>query len=144
MSGDVRAAALRHCEAVLVQTRTFLNAAGRGSMVQPQDPLASGNQAAGQPGPAIGVDDAVARAEALVAAREALVSILKAHPHLEGDPDVRRAVRAILAHDEAVRAAMRDLHERLGARIGQLRAAKRQQAAYQGAVVEAVFVDRTL
>jgi len=144
MSGAIRAAALRQCEVVLAQTRAFLNAAGRGSIAQPQDHLASGDQAAGQPGPEFGVDDAVERAGALVAAREALVSILKAHPHLEGDPDIRRAVRAILAHDEAVRAAMRDLRERLGARIGQLRAAKRQQAAYQGAVSAAVFVDRTL
>lgn len=144
MSGDIRAAALRHCEAVRSETQAFLNAAGRGSMAQPQDHIASGDQAAMQPGPEIGMDDAVERAEALVAAREALVSILKAHPHLEGDPDVRRAVRAILAHDEAVRAAMRDLHARLGAQVGQLRAAKRQQAAYQGTVSEAVFVDRTL
>lgn len=139
MSGDVRAAALRQCEAVQSETLAFLNAVGNGSAVQPQELPASG-----QPGPEIGVDDAVERAGALVAAREALVSILKAHPHLEGDPDIRRAVRAILAHDEAVRAAMRDLRERLGARIGQLRAAKRQQAAYQGAVSAAVFVDRTL
>jgi len=144
MSGDVRAAALRQCEAVLAQTRAFLHAVDNGSVGPSQDPLASGNQAAGQPGLELGVDDAVERAEALVAAREALVSILKAHPHLEGDPDVRRAVRAILTHDEAVRAAMRDLHARLGAQVGQLRAAKRQQAAYQGAVSAAVFVDRTL
>lgn len=144
MSGDVRAAALRQCEAVLAQTRAFLHAVGNGSAGPSQDPLASGDPAAGQPGPELGVDDAVERAEALIAAREALVSILKAHPHLEGDPDVRRAVRAILAHDEAVRAAMRDLHARLGAQVGQLRAAKRQKAAYQGAVSAAVFVDRSI
>ncbi|HEY8342273.1 MAG TPA: flagellar protein FliT [Calditerricola sp.] len=139
MSEDVRAAALRQCEAVRSETRAFLNAVGNGSAVQPQELPASG-----QTGPAVGVDDAVARAEALVAAREALVSILKAHPHLANDPDVRRAVRAILAHDEAVRAAMRDLHARLGAQVGQLRAAKRQQAAYQGTVSAAVFVDRSI
>lgn len=139
--GDIRAAALRQCEAVRSETLAFLNAVGNGSAAQD---VASDDQTAGQSGPAVGVDDAVARAEALVAAREALVSILKAHPHLADDPDIRRAVRAILAHDEAVRAAMRDLHARLGAQVGQLRAAKRQHAAYQGAVPEAVFVDRTL
>ncbi|HEY8342790.1 MAG TPA: flagellar protein FliT [Calditerricola sp.] len=144
MSGDIRAAALRQCEAVRSETLAFLNAVGNGSAAQPQELPVSGDPAAGQSGPAVGVDDAVARAEALVAAREALVSILKAHPHLADDPDVRRAVRAILVHDEAVRAAMRDLHARLGEQLRQLRAAKRQQAAYQGTVSEAVFVDRTL
>lgn len=144
MSEDVRAAVLRQCEAVLAQTVAFVNAVGKGNRAQPQNVTASDDQAAGHLVPAVGVDDAVDRAEALVAAREALVSILKAHPHLADDPDVRRAVQAIQAHDEAVRAAMRDLHARLGEQVRQLRAAKRQQAAYQGTVSEAVFVDRTL
>lgn len=144
MSEDVRAAVLRQCEAVLAQTVAFVNAVGKGNRAQPQNVTASDDQAAGHLVPAVGVDDAVDRAEALVAARGALVSILKAHPHLADDPDVRRAVQAIQAHDEAVRAAMRDLHARLGEQVRQLRAAKRQQAAYQGTVSEAVFVDRTL